>query len=57
MTALWRRATITLMSVLALMTAGLASSPSAPAAPEEGFQTSLVIGDGPDGPSGFRNSP
>jgi hypothetical protein len=43
--------------VLTVLTSGLVSVPSAVAEPPEDFQTSLVIGDGLDGPSGFEIAP
>jgi glucose/arabinose dehydrogenase len=44
------------MSVL-LLGQGLISTPQATASPPPDFQTSLVIGDGLDGPSGFEIAP
>ena len=46
-----------LLTTLALLAFGLVSAPSAVAAPPEDFQTSLVIGDGLNGPSGFEIAP
>jgi glucose/arabinose dehydrogenase/PKD repeat protein len=43
--------------ILALLALGLVSSPSAVAAPPNDFQTSLVVGDGLNGPSGFEIAP
>ncbi len=40
-----------------MMMAGLTATPSAEAVPPGDFQTSLVIGDGLDGPSGFEIAP
>ena len=37
--------------------AGLTATPSAEAAPPADFQTSLVLGDGLDGPRGFEIAP
>lgn len=44
------------LSMLALVMASLAATPLAAAPPDE-FQTSLVIGDGLNGPSGFEIAP
>ena len=52
-----RRWLISLLTILALLAFGLVSAPSAVAAPPEDFQTSLVIGDGLNGPSGFEIAP
>ena len=46
-----------MLTILALLALGLVSAPSAVAAPPEDFQTSLVIGDGLNGPSGFEIAP
>jgi glucose/arabinose dehydrogenase len=40
-----------------LLTLGLVSAPPAVAPPPADFQTSLVLGDGLDGPSGFEIAP
>jgi glucose/arabinose dehydrogenase len=40
-----------------LLTLGLVSAPAGVAAPPANFQTSLVLGDGLDGPSGFEIAP
>ena len=52
-----RRWLTSLLTILALLALGLVSAPSAVAAPPEDFQTSLVIGDGLNGPSGFEIAP
>jgi hypothetical protein len=44
------------VTVLATLTAGVAAAP-ATAAPPDNFQTSLIVGDGLDGPSGFEIAP
>ena len=46
-----------LLAALTSLTLALVSSPAAVAAPPTDFQTSLVIGDGLDGPSGFEIAP
>ena len=46
-----------LLVVLALLVSGLASAPAAVASPPANFQTSLVVGDGLNGPSGFEIAP
>jgi hypothetical protein len=46
-----------LLTILALLALWLVSAPSALAAPPEDLQTSLVIGDGLNGPSGFEIAP
>jgi glucose/arabinose dehydrogenase len=46
-----------LLGVLVLLVLALVSAPAAPAAPPADFQTSLVIGDGLNGPSGFEIAP
>jgi glucose/arabinose dehydrogenase len=51
----WSRAAV-LVSLLALLTLALATTPARAAAPED-FQTSLVLGDGLNGPSGFEIAP
>jgi glucose/arabinose dehydrogenase len=51
------RTPFTLLLALAILALGLIAPPSAPAAPPENFQTSLVLGDGLDGPSGFDIAP
>ncbi len=56
MTNSWGKLSIAVVSALVLLMAGLASAPST-AVPPEDFQTSLVIGDGLDGPSGFEIAP
>jgi glucose/arabinose dehydrogenase len=56
MTSFLKMMTLTLLSTLALITTGLTSTPLA-AAPPGDFQTSLVLGDGLDGPSGFEIAP
>ena len=56
MTSFLKMVTLALLSTLALMTTGLTSTPLA-AAPPGDFQTSLVLGDGLDGPSGFEIAP
>jgi glucose/arabinose dehydrogenase len=45
------------LSILALLTLGLVSATAGVAAPPADFQTSLVLGDGLDGPSGFEIAP
>jgi glucose/arabinose dehydrogenase len=52
-----RSYTAVVLAALALLTIGLASAPPGGAAPPEDFQTSLVVGDGLDGPSGFEIAP
>jgi glucose/arabinose dehydrogenase len=55
---LWRRCTpVLLLTVVILLTLGLVSAPSGVSAPPADFQTSLVVGDGLDGPSGFEIAP
>jgi glucose/arabinose dehydrogenase len=49
--------TAVLLTILALTTVGLLSAPPGGAAPPEHFQTSLVVGDGLNGPSGFEIAP
>jgi glucose/arabinose dehydrogenase len=46
-----------LLAALALSPIGLGSTSPATAAPPADFQTSLVVGDGLDGPSGFEIAP
>jgi glucose/arabinose dehydrogenase len=46
-----------LVTTLVLLAPGLVFAPSVVAEPPAGFQTSLVIGDGLDGPSGFEIAP
>jgi len=46
-----------LLTIVALFLLGVMSAPSADAAPPEDFQTSLVVGDGLNGPSGFEIAP
>ena len=46
-----------LVTALALLMLGLVSVPSVMATPPADFQTSLVVGDGLDGPSGFEIAP
>jgi hypothetical protein len=46
-----------LLGVLVLLVLALVSAPAAPAAPPADFQSSLVIGDGLNGPSGFEIAP
>jgi len=45
------------LAILALLTLGLIAAPRAVAAPPADFQTSLVLGDGLNGPSGFEIAP
>jgi glucose/arabinose dehydrogenase len=46
-----------LLAIAALLTTGFAWAPSAVAAAPADFQTSLVVGDGLNGPSGFEIAP
>ena len=46
-----------LLTIVALLTHALLFAPSGVAAPPADFQTSLVVGDGLDGPSGFEIAP
>src|SRR5262245_21792346 len=46
-----------LLTSVLLLGPGLVSAPAATASPPADFQTSLVIGDGLDGPSGFEIAP
>ena len=48
---------LSLLTVVLLLTLGLLSAPAASAAPPANFQTSLVIGSGLNGPSGFEIAP
>jgi glucose/arabinose dehydrogenase/PKD repeat protein len=48
---------LSLLTVVLLLTLGLLSAPAASAAPPTNFQTSLVIGSGLNGPSGFDIAP
>ena len=48
---------ITLLASSLLLGSGLASAPAATGSPPPDFQTSLVVGDGLDGPSGFEIAP
>jgi glucose/arabinose dehydrogenase/PKD repeat protein len=50
-----RRSALLLLSIL--LTLGLIAAPGALAAPPADFQTSLVVGDGLNGPSGFEIAP
>src|SRR5688572_24774277 len=52
-----RSYTAVLLVILAVMTAGLVAAPLGGAAPPDDFQTSLVVGDGLEGPSGFEIAP
>src|SRR5262245_41174478 len=52
-----RRWPAMLLMVLVLLASGLVSTPPAVAAPPADFQTSLVVGDGLDGPTGFEIAP
>jgi glucose/arabinose dehydrogenase/PKD repeat protein len=51
------RDAIALLVVLAVVALGLIAAPSALSAPPPNFQTSLVVGDGLNGPSGFEIAP
>jgi glucose/arabinose dehydrogenase len=46
-----------LLVTLTLLTLGMVSAPHGQAAPPDDFQTSLVVGDGLNGPSGFEIAP
>ena len=46
-----------MVAVVVMLVAGVAAAAPAFAAPPEDFQTSLVVGDGLDGPSGFEIAP
>jgi glucose/arabinose dehydrogenase len=46
-----------LLALVAVLTVGLVSAQPGVAAPPDNFQTSLVVGDGLDGPSGFALAP
>jgi hypothetical protein len=46
-----------LLVTLTLLTLGMVSAPHGVAAPPDDFQTSLVVGDGLNGPSGFEIAP
>jgi glucose/arabinose dehydrogenase/PKD repeat protein len=48
---------ITLLASVLLVGPGLMAAPRATASPPQDFQTSLVVGDGLDGPSGFEIAP
>jgi glucose/arabinose dehydrogenase len=52
-----RRGPALLVALLTLLTCGLLAVPASLAAPPADFQTSLVVGDGLDGPSGFEIAP
>ena len=52
-----RRGLLALLTALIALTIAVASSPLAQAAPPADFQTSLVVGDGLNGPSGFEIAP
>jgi glucose/arabinose dehydrogenase len=52
-----RRKAVSLLGVLAVVASGLVASPSALSVPPENFQTSLIVGDGLNGPSGFEIAP
>lgn len=52
-----RRQRAFLLTILALLTLGFLAASSALAAPPADFQTSLVVGDGLSGPSGFEIAP
>jgi glucose/arabinose dehydrogenase len=52
-----RRAPVLLLTALILLALGLVFAPSGVAAPPADFQTSLVVGDGLEGPSGFEIAP
>jgi glucose/arabinose dehydrogenase len=52
-----RRTAASLLSVLAVVAFGLIAAPSARPAPPNNFQTSLIVGDGLNGPSGFDIAP
>ncbi len=51
------RGPLLLLTIVVLLTFGLLSAPAGVAAPPADFQTSLVVGDGLDGPSGFEIAP
>ena len=50
-------AAVPLVAALTVLAIGLVAAPTATAAPPADFQTSLVIGDGLNGPSGFEIAP